>query len=136
MRGASAKTTLAQVVLDTSFLIALVEGPLPGFDEAKTILGRVEFLVPAPVLRELEGLCGGRSVKRAILARKALDYARRLKVVELPRGMPVDDAIVSYASTHNLLVATLDAKLRRRLLRHRVPVMTLRGRRVVLEGGG
>jgi hypothetical protein len=121
------------VVCDTSFLIRLVEAPLEGLEEVEVEVGRLEWVVPCQVVAELRALASARRGRRALWAARALEFASRLGRVELPPG-PVDEGLVGYAREARVYVATLDGELVRRLRGEGLPVVTLRGGRLVVEG--
>ncbi|MEM3103819.1 MAG: hypothetical protein QXL93_03985, partial [Candidatus Nitrosocaldus sp.] len=79
---------MVEVLVDTSFIIAMANMPIKGMDRLEVKLGRVEFLIPDIVVRELERIALDAGVKRAKEAKAALqliDDARlrfRMRMVD------------------------------------------------------
>jgi rRNA-processing protein FCF1 len=115
-----------EVVLDTSFLLELVSKPIKRLDELEVLLGKVEFIILEPTVKELKRLASKPGVK-AKKAYAALKYVKNLRVVNLDdRRLNVDSAILYYALKHGAAVATLDQELMGRLKEEGVVVITLR----------
>jgi rRNA-processing protein FCF1 len=115
-----------EVVLDTSFLLELVSKPIKRLDELEVLLGKVEFIILEPTVKELKRLASKPGVK-AKKAYAALKYVKNLRVVNLDdRRLNVDSAILYYALKHGTAVATLDQELMGRLKEEGVVVITLR----------
>jgi len=112
--------------LDTSFLLELVSKPIKRLDELVVELGKVEFIVLEPTVRELKRLASKPGVK-AKRAYAALKYVKNFRVVNLnDKRLSADSAILYYALKHSAAVATLDQELRGRLKEEGVVVITLR----------
>ncbi|MCL4436694.1 MAG: hypothetical protein M1503_09485 [Thaumarchaeota archaeon] len=122
------------LLLDSSFLIFLVETPSGGFAEVEDKLGKVGPVVLTSVVEELRRIADRAAAKRAKAAARALDYASGLRIVHYSGSGGVDDQILQYAKSSGAAVATLDAELRRRLRAAGVVVVTLSGNRLVAEG--
>ncbi|MBI2937655.1 MAG: hypothetical protein HYY22_05560 [Thaumarchaeota archaeon] len=122
------------LLLDSSFLIFLVETPSGGFTEIEDKLGKVEPIVLTSVIKELRRIADRAASKRAKAAARALDYASGLRRVPQTGSGSVDDQILLYAKSSGAAVATLDTELRRRLRAAGVVVVTLSGNRLVVEG--
>jgi len=115
-----------EVILDTSFLLELVSKPIKRLDELEVELGKVEFIVLEPTVRELKRLASKRGVK-AKRAYTALKYVKNLRVVNLDgKRLSADSAILYYALKYSAAVATIDQELRDRLKEEGVVVITLR----------
>jgi len=115
-----------EVILDTSFLLELVSKPIKRLDELEVELGKVEFIVLEPTVRELKRLASKHGVK-AKKANAALNYVKNLKVVNLgDKKLKADSAILYYALKYRAAVATLDQELRDKLREEDVIVITLR----------
>jgi rRNA-processing protein FCF1 len=115
-----------EVILDTSFLLELVSKPIKRLDELEVELGKVEFIVLEPTVRELKRLASKPGVK-AKKANAALNYVKNLKVVNLgDKKLKADSAILYYALKYRAAVATLDQELRDKLREEDVIVITLR----------
>lgn len=112
--------------MDTSFLLELVSKPIKRLDELEVELGKVEFIVLEPTVRELKRLASKPGVK-AKKANAALNYVKNLKVVNLgDKKLKADSAILYYALKYRAAVATLDQELRDKLREEDVIVITLR----------
>ncbi|OHE51404.1 MAG: hypothetical protein A3K61_07230 [Thaumarchaeota archaeon RBG_16_49_8] len=122
------------LLLDSSFLIFLVETPSGGFTEIEDKIGKVEPIVLTSVIKELRRIADRAAAKRAKAASRALDYASGLRRVPQTGSGSVDDQILLYAKSSGAAVATLDTELRRRLRAAGVVVVTLSGNRLVAEG--
>ncbi|MEM4634974.1 MAG: hypothetical protein QXL44_03700 [Candidatus Nitrosocaldus sp.] len=132
---------MVEVLVDTSFIIAMANMPIKGMDRLEVKLGRVEFLIPDIVVRELERIALDAGVKRAKEAKAALqliDDARlrfRMRMVDIGKvnaegkGISkvgkVDDLIVGYAESAGCYVATLDREMIKRLRGRCAGIITL-----------
>jgi uncharacterized protein len=115
-----------QVLCDTSFLIVLVSKPIKRLAKIESQLGRLDFLVPDIVQRELERLSQNAGPKRSRLAKTALEFARaRFNTVAVAPAKHIDDSIIEYAMAQRCAVATIDTNLRRRLIANQVLVLSL-----------
>ena len=115
-----------EVILDTSFLLELVSKPIKRLDELEVELGKVEFIVLEPTVRELKWLASKPGVK-AKKAYAALKYVKNLRVVDLDdKKLDSDSALLYYALKHSTAVATIDQELRSKLKEEGVVVVTLR----------
>ena len=122
-----------KVLCDTSFLIVLVSKPIKQLAKIESQLGRLDFLVPDIVKRELENLMENKGPKRSRLAKTALEVARAsFRTVAVGPAKHVDDAIIEYAIENKCAVATIDTNLRRRLIANEVLVLTLSRDRLVI----
>lgn len=122
-----------KVVLDSSFLIAVMQRPTPWAEDIAEKVGGFAPVVLASVRKELEGLAkrGDKRSRFAALGLELLD-AGKLESVPDGGGRP-DDEIISYALHEGAVVATIDADLAERLRASRVAgVVTLREGRVAL----
>ncbi|MCP8310192.1 MAG: hypothetical protein L6N95_01740 [Candidatus Methylarchaceae archaeon HK01B] len=125
---------MAKVLLDTSFILLLASKPLTSIGEMGDALGKAELLLLKDTIKELEAISKGSSIKRSKLARSALDFGRNLEVIDYTGEGAVDDKILKCALEKNLIVATMDRELRRKLRAMGLPIITLKGNRVMLEG--
>jgi len=116
-----------EVILDTSFLLELVSKPIKRLDELEVELGKVEFIVLEPTVRELKKMASKPGIK-AKRAHAALKYLRNLRVVNLDDNIKLsaDSAILYYALKYSAAVATIDQELKERLKEEGVVVITLR----------
>jgi rRNA-processing protein FCF1 len=123
-----------KVLLDSSFLIAVMEHPTPWREDITDKIGGFDPVVIGPVYSELERIAGGRGrgARFASVAKELADSGS-LKVEETG-GDTADDELISKALDDGALVATVDAALIRQLKAARVGVIRLRGGRVELDG--
>jgi len=126
-----------KVVLDSNFLFLHLTHRLDIFAEAEKLLpGRAQFIVIRPIREEVERL-SRRSSQLGRKAKFALRLLEKCKQVnaEIDPSRTVDDALISYAKKHKVVVATADTELRKKLRDINVPVIYLRSRsRLELEG--
>jgi len=123
-----------KLLLDTSFLMRMFQGPLKLFERIELELGKVEPVVSDTVLEELKRLASSRSVKKRRVAQRALAYIEELKMAAIPSEEKADDAILHHAVSQGLAVATLDQALIKKLRGANVTVVTCKGDEVVVEG--
>ena len=122
-----------EILCDTSFLMVLVSKPIRQVAKIESQLGRLDFLVPEIVQRELERLAEKAGPKRSTLAKTALEIAKaKFKTVAVAKARHVDESIIEYAVKHRCAVATLDTNLRRRLIANEVLVLTLSRDRLIV----
>ncbi len=106
--------------------MVLVSKPIKRVAKIESYLGRLDFLVPDIVERELERLTQNAGPKRSNIAKTALEVARaKFKTVAAAPANHVDDSILEYALAHKCAVATIDTNLRRRLIANQVLVLSL-----------
>jgi len=118
------------IVLDSSFLMVVSRTKLSETLPLKSLLGQFNVVVPKAVVRELEKVAKGKSI-RAKNAMTALQIAQKYEMTdEVPQGN-VDDTIIELAQKRIAVVATLDAELMASLKTVGVAVITLRKDRLV-----
>ena len=119
---------MAVVVVDTSFLVQLAHpGLQPVLEELERRIGKLELVVPSPVLGELR-----RVASRKRIAGVALEYASRLRVFYV--GLPPDDSVLEAAEKLGGYVATMDKEILREARRRGIPYITLRDNFPVIVG--
>lgn len=121
--------------MDTSFLLFIVSEPVDPIKDLEGMLGKVELLLLEDTMKELHAISRGTSVKKSKWARLALKLAVDIEQVHYREKGSTDDKILMYARENRLIVAAMDRGLIRRLRANSIPIVTYRGRRVVLEGG-
>jgi len=119
---------MKDVLLDTNFLTLPHIHGLDVFTELARILPESHScVVLSGTVAELEGLCSGAS-NASIAARVGLRLIEEKDVRVVKSKGSVDDAIVDYASSHgDVVVATNDRELKKRLREKKVSVISLRG---------
>jgi rRNA-processing protein FCF1 len=121
---------LRDVVLDSSFLMAVMESPTPWQDDITQAVGAHSFVVLQSVRAELERIAM-EGTRRARFASLGLDVVLRLGVrVQPDKGGKPDDEMISFALVDRAAVATVDAELVARLRAVGLKTITLRGGRV------
>jgi len=111
------------VILDTNFLVDLLKFKL-GFDDVEDIVGsRCVFLVVRQSVKELERM-------KNKFAKVAIGFVGRgkIKAIDAP-GVTADDAIISLVANGNFVVATNDAKLRKKLKAFKTRIIYLRAKK-------
>ncbi len=124
------------VILDTNMLMLLHRGIDVFNSIEETIEARVEFIIPQPVIEELEKLAsrGTPSERRAAANALRIIGEKKASIISIPRPTgTVDLDIALYARTRGCLVATNDKELRRTLRRLGVPEIHLRESEGILE---
>jgi len=125
---------MAKILLDASFILLLVSKPIASFREMEDVLGKAELLLLKDTINEIEGISKGSSLKRSKLAKLTLEFARNLEHIDYAGEGTVDDKILNCALEKKLIVATMDRELRRKLRTIGLPVITLKGDRIFIEG--
>ena len=136
---------MADIICDTSFLMHMATHRVRNIDRVNTEIGDVSFVVPDVVRGELRRI-SGRGDARQRDAVRALEFAKRLGAVDIGSsgggggggGCDVtaahaDDEILSYASAHGGIVATMDRTLKRRLKESGCAVVSFSNDNIVLE---
>ncbi len=116
-----------KVVLDTSFIIACGQRKKDYLREVELAFGRVEFLVPSAVVRELDLLSGRKDVR---LSRQMLE---RHPYGTVACDGPADDCVLSVAESEGGAVASFDSKLRKRARMRGLKVVTVRKGEYVMD---
>jgi rRNA-processing protein FCF1 len=126
------------IILDTSALFIVAEN-LASLDSIYEIAGECKIVVIRHVVEELENIAKREHGRKAFLAKWILqNIIPRLRVVDIEFQGQVDDAIVEYA--HELMkkgikgmVATTDGKIKERVLRKGIRVITYRESEKIFE---
>ena len=123
-----------RVLLDANFLFLPFQFNIDIFEAIRDLLcRRVEFLLPSPVYEEV--LRASRRYRGP--ERLASELAKRCEIIDVERspGESTDDLIARLAVEWGCVVATNDARLRKKLRKLGVPVIYLRGLgKLELEG--
>ncbi len=114
-----------KVLLDTNFLLVPYQFRIDIFEEIGELIdGPHSFILPSGVMGELEKLSKGKG-KEGAAARFALKLLGARKPAEVKSSGNVDDWIVEYARGSGIVVATNDRRLRGRLKKNRVKVISV-----------
>jgi len=118
-----------RVVLDTSFLIACAEAKIDYFSELERVLAfAYELVVPEKALLELQRTAAQRK-KEAVAIARTLLKKKKVAVLE-GNGRSVDEIILGLVKEDKtIVVATIDAALRRRLKLRGVDTVVVRQRK-------
>ncbi len=122
---------MVEVICDTSFLIVLANRPVKGMDELEARFGKVNFLIPTAVIKELNKLASSAGVKRAKEAKLTLGLISKFKIVRLD-SVVADDAIIDYAARRKCIAATIDNELKNKLRRNGMSVVTLSKNKLIV----
>ncbi|MHA1212380.1 MAG: type II toxin-antitoxin system VapC family toxin [Candidatus Heimdallarchaeota archaeon] len=121
-----------QVLLDTNILIFIAEGKFNLHSEIERLIPQQhELIILTACMEELKVLATQKPKMARILTfvEKLLE---KIKLVEYnPRNIRLtDDRIVRYSRDHpdNCIVATNDLGLKRKLLKHNLPIIFVRGK--------
>lgn len=122
------------LLLDASFLIAVIERPTTWREDLLEKIGRFDPVVITPVYDELISLANGtnRTSGPASIARDMVDTGA-LKLRRGAGGRPADDELISAALEGHAAVATIDGALMKQLKALHIEVVTLSGGRVALR---
>ena len=121
-----------RVILDSSSIMMLFEYSIDLEDEITRLLGKVEIIVPKPIVEELIFLSENGKGRKKRLAKPALELIKDYKVIESTgKG---DDSVFNLAKKINAVVVTNDKELRNRLKEENLRSIFLRGKkRLVLD---
>jgi hypothetical protein len=122
-----------KVLVDTSFIMGIAQRTIKDISSIEIEVGKIDFLIPDVVLNELR-LMASKHDKKGRLAKLALEIAENWSKLNTSYKLNnVDEVIERVAKEHGFIVATLDSKLKRRLIRKGIQIITLRQRsRLVL----
>jgi rRNA-processing protein FCF1 len=122
------------VLLDTSFILIAVDRPINLFEKLIEIIGKFDFILLEDTIHELISIKKSGSAKKSKLAQKALESVSGYqKMIHLVKG-DVDEKIVDYAFKNKVIVATVDKILRKKLRSLKIPVITLKKNKLMVEG--
>lgn len=120
------KSKKVKVLVDTSFVIGIAQRIVKDISSIEVEIGKMEFFIPNVVLNELKLIASNKN-KRGQLARLALEIAKNWNIFDAKcRLSNVDEVIEKAAKEEGFIVATLDSKLRKKLISNGIQVITLR----------
>jgi rRNA-processing protein FCF1 len=122
------------VLLDTSFLLIAVDRPISLFEKLVEIIGKFDFILLEDTIHELISIRKSGSLKKSKLARKALESVSGYQRMIHSFNGDVDEKIVDYAFKNKVIVATVDKILRKKLRSLKIPVITLKKNKLMVEG--
>lgn len=119
---------MKKVLLDTNFLLVPYQFKIDVFTKIEELLEQPhQFIVPSGVIGELEKLGKGKG-KEGAAARLGLKLIAHNKPIVVESEGNVDSWILGYAGKTGVIVATNDRKLRVKLKKNRVKVISLLSR--------
>lgn len=119
---------MKKVLLDTNFLLVPYQFKIDVFTKIEELLEQPhQFIVPSGVIGELEKLGKGKG-KEGAAARLGLKLIAHNKPIVVESEGNVDNWILGYAGKTGVIVATNDRKLRVKLKKNRVKVISLLSR--------
>jgi rRNA-processing protein FCF1 len=105
------------IIIDTNFILTCVKQKIDMFEQLKKLEPGKKIAVPSNVLEELTMLRDSKKLKMS--EREAADIAIQLvdkeNVIILDLQGNVDDSIVRYVGKNDIIVASLDRGIIRRL---------------------
>ena len=117
------------VVLDTSILMLAAEHRIDLFGEISRLVPMAhKCVLLTSVYNELNNMINSKSGKEKLLARVALKMAGNCELINVENIKGADDSILEFAKGNlgNVIVATNDAELRRKLRMLSIPVIYVR----------
>lgn len=121
---------MVEVICDTSFLIHLSTNRIINIDSIEVDIGQISFLVPNVVIQELNKLEKNPSKKPAIL--QTMDYIKNFKTIAI-NGTFADKEITEFAKQNNVIVATMDGELKKKIKSLGNSVISFSRNKIVLE---
>ena len=123
-----------QVLIDTNFIIHIVKNKIDLVEEANRVIDQeINWIVPQQVLNELGSLKDTKGTKKVDkdAAKLSFEILQTLnpKIIELNSNPNVDLAIVSYILDTDIVLATLDKGLKKRVPKNKV--LTAKGRKTL-----
>lgn len=119
--------------MDSSILLLSIRFRLNLLEEIGRITSRsIEYCIIPQVLEELKAI-SDRGGKPSGEARLVLQYLDNFEILDFRYDDMVDEAIIQAAKRFSMAVATADVKLRRKLRRMKVPVITLKGKKLYCQ---
>ncbi len=119
-----------EILLDTNFILSCVKQKIDFFSLTNEIIDeKIDWLIPFEVLQELEEISKRKGEKETdkLAAKIGLEMTRVLaaKIVNV-KNRNVDQGIVDYAKSKDIVIATLDNEIKKRSGKK---ILTIRGSR-------
>lgn len=124
---------MINIIIDTSFLIALVTKPIKLLDDIIINYGKINFLIPDIVIEELQKIANRKSYKISQIARTALEIAKQFEIVNTKKLRYPDDSLLDYAISYNCAIATVDKNLIKRSLSEKIMVFSLKNNKIIIN---
>ena len=123
---------MINIIIDTSFLIALVTKPIKLLDDIIINYGKINFLIPDIVIEELHKIANRKSYKISQIARTALEIAKQFEIVNTKKLRYPDDSLLDFAISYNCAIATVDKNLIKRSLSEKIMVFSLKNNKIII----
>ncbi|HEU5172449.1 MAG TPA: PIN domain-containing protein [Nitrososphaeraceae archaeon] len=124
---------MINIIIDTSFLIALVTKPIKLLDDIIINYGKINFLIPDIVIEELQKIANRKSYKISQIARTALEIAKQFEIVNTKKLRYPDDSLLDFAISYNCAIATVDKNLIKRSLSEKIMVFSLKNNKIIIN---
>lgn len=124
---------MINIIIDTSFLIALVTKPIKLLDDIIINYGKINFLIPDIVIEELHKIQNRKSYKISQIARTALEIAKQFEIVNTKKLRYPDDSLLDFAISYNCAIATVDKNLIKRSLSEKIMVFSLKNNKIIIN---
>lgn len=121
---------MINVICDTSFLIHLATKRIKNLDNLVVEIGSINFLVPEVVKYELEKLINNSEKKSKISM--TIDYIQKFETIPIT-GKFADEELFNYATTHSIVLATLDKELKKKIRKLGKSIMTIHNDKILFE---
>ncbi|MBI4142166.1 PIN domain-containing protein [Candidatus Woesearchaeota archaeon] len=119
---------MTTIILDTSFLIACAEFKIDYLTEFDRIM-TTQYTVSVPdiVLKELETIekKGTSKQKQAVKLTKTILQKKNIKIIKTTETKTADQAILTIADKEKI-IATIDAELKKKLKKKKIPIIVVR----------
>ena len=106
-----------KILLDTNFILTCVKQKVDFISLADKLFDEsIEWLIPIEVLKELKELSKrkGMKIRDKEAAKLSLKIVKKIKSKKIKLGSKnVDQGIVNYTKSHNVVLATLDRELKK-----------------------
>jgi rRNA-processing protein FCF1 len=126
---------MKKILLDTNMLMSVGMLKVDIFSEIERICDfRHEVVTLDSVAAELEGIVKSQPARFGRAARLGLEMLGRRKIAIMKSGIMPAEAIMQLAQEHagDIIVATQDAALKRRLRQKNIPVISLRQKKYLV----
>lgn len=121
---------MVDVICDTSFLIHLATKRIKNIDSLDVEIGRISFVVPEVVLKELHKLEKIPKKKQDIT--QTLIFIKNFKIIPIS-GSFADKELIEYAKKHSSIIGTMDRDLKKNIKKMNGSVLSFSNDRIVLE---
>ena len=121
---------MADVISDTSFLIHLATNRIRNFSDLEVDIGKIEFIVPKIVKKELEHLAGDPDKK--VISEQTLDFIKNFKTNDID-GSNADVAILDFIKQNRSIVATMDRELKNKIKQSGSSILSIHNDKIILE---